>query len=200
MAPHLGGAIDAPGAVERYASRFSRTHQRMLAEKLGLGQLESDEPLVTAMFGLFDDAEVDWTLFFRCLMRVPIDAATWREPSEARAADWMREAHYDSGTLTGTRLRSLVGFLADWAERSRREDPAARLERMGRANPAYVPRNWLLQNAIDALTSGDPGELVRLFDVIRSPYEERAENERFAEKRPDWARHKVGCSMLSCSS
>jgi serine/tyrosine/threonine adenylyltransferase len=205
MAPVLEGELDAQAAIDRYADHFSRVHAQMIADKLGFHALErdpdrDDTPLVEAMFDLLGSAEIDWTLFFRALMCVPVDASSWRAPSEAAVADWMREAFYDPSALTGVRLRSLVGFLDAWAARSRREEPEARFARMSRANPVYVPRNWLLQVAIDALNEGDAAELEQLVAVMRSPYEERAGLERFAEKRPEWARHKVGCSMLSCSS
>ena len=76
----------------------------------------------------------------------------------------------------------------------------ARQTRMNRANPRFVPRNYLAQQAIDAATQGDMGVLERLMRVLQRPYDEQPEHADLAAKRPEWARHKVGCSMLSCSS
>jgi len=58
----------------------------------------------------------------------------------------------------------------------------------------------LAQQAIDALTEGDASVLERLIKVLERPYDEQPENDDLAERRPEWARHKAGCSALSCSS
>jgi uncharacterized protein YdiU (UPF0061 family) len=71
---------------------------------------------------------------------------------------------------------------------------------MNAVNPKYVFRNYMAQLAIEAAEKEDYSGIQELYNLLKNPYSEQPENEKWFAKRPEWARNKVGCSMLSCSS
>ena len=190
----LGVTEDAVRAgLDDYKLTYEATFGIMLANKLGLDSIEEESKLIDGLFSLLQQVETDMTLFFRRLAEVPMneDLPPW-------ALEPLVPAYY-SDNPPGTELMA-------WLELYRTRlaaqgvDEAQRRARMDAANPKYVLRNYLAQQAIDAATAGDTAPLNRLLEVLRQPYAEQPGQEDLAARRPEWARNKAGCSMLSCSS
>jgi uncharacterized protein YdiU (UPF0061 family) len=170
-----------------------------MADKLGLLNFEEgDDAMVTDLGAALHQAETDMTLFFRHLADVPADGAGTAISADALLTP-LRPAFYDDDAAPGGHL---LAWLRRYVDRVRRDgEPAAvRRARMDRNNPKYVARNYLAQLAIDGLVTGDASVIERLLLVLEHPYDEQAEHEELARRRPEWARHKAGCSALSCSS
>jgi len=197
-------------AMKAYGTTWEERELRMYAEKLGLRAVHlpeegeggpSDMPLLEGLFGLFGKAEIDMPLFYRALADVPTHEPLAPEAWANVAGEVLGHTFYD--TEVERVLRPTVGaWLSTYAARVREDgrDPEERRASMRRANPKYVLRNWLAQKAIDLAEAGDTSELEALLEVLRRPYDDQPGREAYAQKRPEWARHKAGCSMLSCSS
>jgi len=186
-----------------FAATYERAWQHALAQKLGIVALDQpgDDALTGELFGLLQEVETDFTLFFRLLIAVPVgsDADT---ASDNALIEPLRRAFYAEDAFAPAQCSRLAGWLRRYIARVRRDAVPApeRGERMNRANPKYVLRNYLAQQAIDALEQGDASPAERLMAVLQRPYDEQPEHDELAERRPEWARHKPGCSALSCSS
>jgi len=187
--------------LDAYRVEYDRLQRAFYAGKLGIAAIADadDERLLGDLLGLLGEVETDYTIFFRRLARMPMTASS---EDEAQLLEPLDAAFYTAeGRQSQHRAR-----LLDWLLRYRRRlaagglDEAARRQRMDTHNPKYVPRNYLAQLAIDAAEQGDTSVLERLLQVLQRPYEEQPEHEDLAARRPEWARHRVGCSALSCSS
>jgi uncharacterized protein YdiU (UPF0061 family) len=199
--PLIGDVPPLEAALHLYSDTYEAEAGRLLAAKLGLP--DADPELVEELWQILSLVETDFTLFFRRLADVPIpDGDGQSHISDEALLAPLAEAYYTSAALGGeVRARTLAwlrrhGDLA----RSAGTPPEVRRARMNAVNPKYVLRNCLAQLAIDDAERGDPALVLELLDLLRHPYDEQPGRERFAAKRPDWARHRAGCSMLSCSS
>jgi uncharacterized protein YdiU (UPF0061 family) len=166
--------------LELYADTFADAWKRALAAKLGLAALEGpdDDALVSELFELLAAAETDFTIFFRQLATPSVES--------------LRPAYY--GEVPEEKLDA---WLKKYVKRSQGEDRKG----MSAVNPKFVFRNYLAQQAIDAIEQhGDTAPLERLMRVLARPYDDQPGNEDLAARRPEWARHRAGCSALSCSS
>jgi len=194
--PALESALDA------YATRYESEWQAMLAAKLGLQALtdDADRELAEELMSVLRLAETDMTIFFRALAAVPCAADASLDELALLAP--LRAASYAPDTLPDAQRSRHLAWMGRWRARVQRDGSpdAQRAARMNGANPKYVLRNYLAQEAIDLAEQGDFSRVNELLDVLRRPYDEQPARERYAAKRPEWARHRAGCSMLSCSS
>lgn len=184
--------------MNTFDETFDLATRKNLAGKFGFAQWrEEDTPLVNDAFRLLVEAEMDMTIFFRQLAKVGAEVGI----DQAANRELLAEAFYRED-LRVVHQGALDLWLGRYLARTKEDDFAQsdRAALMNRFNPLYVMRNYLAQQAIDLATAGDNSMVIELLDVMRRPYEMQVGRERFAEKRPDWARQKAGCSMLSCSS
>jgi len=193
LAPAFGSVESLQAGLQHYVDVFTAADRSNVVAKLGLAEcLDEDVELMQALQELLQTAEVDMTIFFRALSDVDLNA-----PSLASFSD----AFYDDAKRRSAEPE-FNAWLARYATRVRRDQLplGERKIRMQAANPRYVLRNYLAQQAIDRAEQGDDAGIHELLDVLRRPYDDQPGREQFAQRRPDWARNRAGCSMLSCSS
>ncbi len=193
VSPLFTGADALNAGLQRYMDAFVAADRDNIARKLGLAECrDADVEQMAALHGLLAAGEIDMTLFFRALADLDPGA-----PSLAV----FDEAFYDAGKRESTApaLREWIGRYLARLQEDALPQPQ-RHARMQAANPKYVLRNYLAQEAIDRATQGDASAIGELLEVMRRPYDEQPGREAFARRRPDWARDRPGCSMLSCSS
>jgi serine/tyrosine/threonine adenylyltransferase len=208
--PLAPDAAALEGALESYSETLESARARLVASKLGLLKLSDEEltpsgtprppdaTLVDDLTELLASVETDMTLFYRQLAEV--SAAS--EASDAARIAPLEIAFYDAGNVGAEHRDRLAAWLRRYAARVREDgtSDAERKLRMQRVNPKFVLRNYVAQLAIDAAERGD-GSIVReLLQVLARPFDEQPGKEQYAAKRPEWARNRPGCSMLSCSS
>jgi protein adenylyltransferase len=175
-------ADEATAEVMRVLDAFpARYRHHLLAgqrAKLGLARVDGADDGADAM--LADDwlavlhaGEVDFTLAWRRLA----DAAAGNDAP-------LRALFADPGAPDG--------WLERWRERCAAEDEGvdsdvastgdARAVRMRAVNPYVIPRNHRVEEALAAASSDDDiAPFDRLLAALRRPYDETAENARYAE-------------------
>jgi serine/tyrosine/threonine adenylyltransferase len=194
--------------INMFPARYSELYRAMMLQRLGLtanstgeiGEI-SDDDLIQSLLNLLPQAEIDQVIFFRKLAEV-VGYGGQDLLSPLMDIWYNAEDATDATGPTGVALRQ---WLEQWSQRITAEGRAVETVRaqMNSVNPKFVLRNYLAQEAIDLATGGDYSLIATLLDVLRRPYDDQLNqpsHERFALKRPEWARNRVGCSMLSCSS
>ena len=174
-----------------YATTYEHQWQNMMANKLGLPTYDAD--LTNRLLQLLTETETDMTLFFRHLADV-------KDPTTD--AVFLQDAYYAPRQISQALRQQTQQWLSDYLHTAEQQNQShsPRAQLMNRTNPLYVPRNYLAQLAIDAAEQGDFSKLEQWMQVLEQPYTWQEGMEQYAEKRPEWARNRTGCSQLSCSS
>lgn len=183
--------------LEGYKDQYVKKFRSMNQSKIGLATTDpQDDQLIESMYNVLQLTEIDFTLFFRELATIS------KADDTETALKKLLPAFYYPSAIKETVKQQWNDWLSQYLKRITKEPGTDDLRKanMDLVNPKYVFRNYMAQLAIDKADSGDYSLIDTFYQLFRRPYDEQPENEEWYAKRPEWARHKVGCSMLSCSS
>jgi len=196
--PLIEDAAPVEEILKEYRENYSIQYLSMMKSKIGL--LETDKNDAELLGRLEDNlqlTETDMTIFFRNLSRF-----TKGEPSHENFLEPVIDAFYRPEEVKGNILEKWKLWFTDYKVRLQKEaiPDGQRSKEMNKVNPKYVLRNYMAQLAIDEANKENYALINEFFQLLKHPYHEQPRAEKWFAKRPDWARNKVGCSMLSCSS
>lgn len=168
--------------LEAFGPAYADTMNALMRAKLGLfTPIEGDGRLADAWLQLLATNRVDYTIAHRRLCAFEVAGGAG---SEAVRDLFLDRPAWDA-----------------WAERYRARlaqegcTEALRQQRMRAANPKFILRNHLAEQAIRQAEAGDFSEVQRLLKVLARPYDEQPEHAADAGFPPDWAQHlEVSCS------
>lgn len=172
--------------------RYESAYREMMKKKLGFTTtFDEEKGLIASLEELLHSSEMDMTLFFRTL-------SDFDKGNETSFVEKLSGMSYS---------KSFDRFIPAWKEWLDRYNQLLLLHAdadkkalMDSVNPKYVLRNYMAQIAIDAADKGDYSFIEEFYTLLQKPYDDQPEYQRWFALRPEWAEHKIGCSMLSCSS
>ncbi len=181
--------------LNEYEDLYSTKYNQMMSAKLGLYNTDATN-LITELEQTIQLTETDYTIFFRNLGTIT------KQDSTEIAISKIKNAFYETTELTSNIKEAWTLWFQKYIETlnfEKLKDKERQLK-MNTTNPKYVLRNYMAQLAIDEANDGNYDLIDQLYLLLKKPYDEQPENEKWFAKRPEWAKHKIGCSMLSCSS
>ncbi|MDO8188336.1 YdiU family protein [Conexibacter sp. JD483] len=159
----------ATAVLSGFGARYHAHFERGLRAKVGLpaeGALD-DEALGEDLIVLMEQQRVDFSAFFRAL------SAAARGDAEPARAQFPDAAPLDAWLV---RWQAQLG----WSGR----DPHAAAAAMDRVNPVCIPRNHLVEEALDAATAGELEPFERLLGAVTRPFDAQPGLERYAAPAP----------------
>lgn len=166
-----GDEDDAVAAATQVLNDYSQWHQQAwesgMSEKLGLGTTaEQDRQLAEDLLTLLEQGRIDYSHFFHAL-------AQCTEKDADRTPLFLLIDPAIPGDATRQQLEEWLNRWQD--EVSNRTSPETAAQKMRSVNPAVIPRNHRIAEAINAGEQGDFSVFYALADALRSPYQEHPE-------------------------
>ncbi len=196
--PLIEDAKSLEEILNNYSEEYKTAYYQMMCQKLGLNTSFSSqkEILISELENLLTLIETDMTIFYRELANTALDIHIDQQLIS------LKNAFYVSEQIDAAYIQTLETWLLKYKEVCIYEElqDSERHQLMNQINPKYVLRNYLAQMVSDKATEGDLSMLHTMQALLQNPYDEQPQFEKYAEKRPEWARTRPGCSMLSCSS
>jgi serine/tyrosine/threonine adenylyltransferase len=153
--------------LDRFPELFEAARSRVMRAKLGFSSEDAaDLPLIEDLLARLALNHVDYTIFFRALCTAAEDPA-----ADASIAALFQDP------------AAFHGFAEPWRRRLAldRVAPEARASAMRLANPAFIPRNHRIEQAITAGLGGNFEPFETLVRVLARPYQEQPEFAYLAE-------------------
>lgn len=160
------------------------------AQKLGFETYNPNiQKLIQRLLILLEQGEIDFTLFFIQL-----------EKDLSSDFDILNYAY--SVNLNEAFLKDFQLWLEDYETilKLNQISDSKRIAMMQTTNPKFIIRNYMYQIAIEKAEQNDFSEFETLYHLLQNPYVITLENEKYITKMPLWAKNKIGCGRLSCSS
>lgn len=145
---------EAQAVVDNFQSLYQQAWIEVFRAKLGLADPQADDPaLATALLDAMAATHADFTQTFRALAETPLDA-----PLPGYIAS-------DTAPLDDWRKRWNARLALEGAALADRQDG------MAHANPAIIPRNHRVEQAISAALQDDFTPFHALTEALENPFE-----------------------------
>ncbi len=179
--------------LQEYSIQFEVEYTKMMLHKLGLFN-SNDEKIIQQLLINFEEAPVDMTIFFRELGQIS------KTNSIEKSYTIIESSFYDkTNKSTEDKWLYWIEMYHNLLKQEVFSDDD-KMDKMNLLNPKYVFRNYIAQLVIEDADKGNYQLLNEVFEMLKFPYSDQPKFDKWYAKRPDWAKNKVGCSMLSCSS
>lgn len=141
---------EALKVLSQFAKEFSKSYFRMMNNKLGiLKPTEGSRQLIDEVMGILANNQVDYTNFFTELRRGGdlIDELRLKEDFAAWYLKW------EDARVNGASISESAQLMA-------------------KTNPVVIPRNHIVEEALNSAVYGDMGPLNQLMEDLSSPYDD----------------------------